>query len=374
MSEAADLREALADEAEPPPSPGGGGAFLGALRLASRWVPDVPASFRGLRLEFRPDALLRVPTDDGAHIAMARYFPRGGRRYAEPVVLCHGLGANRFTFDFHGRHALARALVERGFEAWIVELRGRGVAGPAASASFDRQVTFDVGAALRTVVGAGAKECLWVGHSKGGMLALAHLARDPRAPVRAVAAVGSPTSFRSQKGLKPFARVVRPLLAGPQVPLEKLSKLALVVPPPDWFMRYLIRPENLDADTKRRALLNVGADVAGGVGRQFLEWITKGRWTSEDGAFDYERGLRNVAVPTLLMAGTQDLLAPPAAAHHAATLLGGPVETVTCGRGFGFQEDYGHGDLVLGRHAPEEIYPRVISFLERNARLAAQAA
>ncbi len=343
------------------------GAFLRALRFATRWAPDVPGSLRGLRLEFRPDALLRVPTADGAHIAMARYFPRAGRRFKEPVVLCHGLGANRFTFDFHGRHVLARSLAERGFEAWILELRGRGHAGPAKDASFDRQAQHDVGAALRTVTESGASGCLWVGHSKGGMLALGHLAKDPRAPIRAVCAIGSPTSFRVQRGLMPFAKVVRPLLAAPSMPLEKLSRLALVVPPPDWFMRYLIRPENLDPDIRRRALVNVGADVAGGVGRQFLEWITRGRWTSADRSFDYERGLRDVRAPALLMAGTHDLLAPPDAAHHAATLLGGPAETVSCGREFGFEADYGHGDLVLGRHAPDEIYPRVVQFLERNA-------
>lgn len=343
------------------PAQGRGGAFLAAVRLAARWVPDVQAPLRGLRLEFKPDALMRVRTDDGAHVAMARYYPRGGRRFADPVVLCHGLGANRFTFDFHGRHALARTLAERGFEAWILELRGRGLAGPAPHASFDRQVKHDVAAALRTVRESGGEACLWVGHSKGGMLALAHKGMEPRAPIRAIAAVGSPTSFKLQRGLRPFAKVVRPLLAGPAMPIEKLSRLALMVPPPDWFMRYLVRPENLDAETRKRALLNVGADVSGQVGRQFLAWITQGRWQSADGTVDYERGMRNVHVPTLLTAGTHDLLAPPDAVHHAADFLSGPVEKETC-------EGYGHGDLVLGMDAPDEVYPRVIEFLERNAR------
>lgn len=349
----------------------GGGAFLAALSLAARWVPSVPGIGGELRLEFRPDQLLRVATQDGAHVVLGRYLARGQRRFREPVILCHGLGANRFTFDFGGRHTLARQLAERGFEAWILELRGRGLAGAAKGSSFDRQVEHDVGTALRTVLAAGgAKEALWVGHSKGGMLALAHLAKHPRAPIRALATLGSPTSFTEQTALKPFARVVRPLLSAPAVPIEKLSKLALVVPPPDWFMRYLVHPENLEPEVRRRALANVGADVAGGVGRQFLGWIQQGRWTSEDGQVDYAAGLRNVAAPALLIGGTRDLLSPPSSAHHAAKWLAGAVETVTAGRESGFREDYGHGDLVLGRHAPEEIYPRVIQFLERRASAA----
>lgn len=348
----------------------GGAGFLSALALASRWVPTFPALFADLRLEFRPDSLHRVVTADGAQIALGRYLPRGSRRFREPVILCHGLGANRFTFDFGGRHTLARQLADRGFEAWILELRGRGAAGAASLSSFDRQVEHDVGAALRTVLETGASKVLWVGHSKGGMLALAHLARHPGAPIRAVAAVGSPTSFTSQRGLKPFVQVVRPLLAAPAVPIEKLSRLALMVPPPDWFMRYLVCPENLDAETRRRALANVGADVAGGVGRQFARWIAEGRWSSEDGRFDYALGLRNVTTPALLMGGTKDLLSPPEASHHAAEHLAGPVETVTVGREAGHREDYGHGDLVLGRHAPEEVYPRIIRFLETQASAA----
>lgn len=342
-------------------------AWWGLVRRAQRAVTAVPLSTQGLKLAFRPDALVRTATDDGAHIALARYYPRGGRRYAEPVILCHGLGANRYTFDFDERFSLARRLAELGFEAWILELRGRGAAGKASLCSFDRQVDHDVTAALRTVRAAGADRVLWVGHSKGGLLALAHKGRYPDAPLSAIAALGSPTTFRAQRALKPFAHAVRPLLAAPVVPVEHLGRLALYVPPPDWFMRYLVHPENVDPEVHRRALVNVGADVSAGVGRQFLEWITTGRWLSGDGRFDYEAALGTIRVPVLLIAGEKDLLAPPDAVAHAATRLAGPVHLVVGSRANGFKEDYGHGDLILGRHAPDELYTRVARFLEAHA-------
>ena len=82
-----------------------------------------------LTLPFKPDELYRVPTDDGAAIALGRYHAREARRYAEPVILCHGLGANRFHMDFDEHYSLARYLARAGFETWVLELRGRGLAG-----------------------------------------------------------------------------------------------------------------------------------------------------------------------------------------------------------------------------------------------------
>lgn len=342
-------------------------AWVKAAVKAGGLFGRLPFNHKKWKIVLQPDALLKVPTADGCNIALARYLPREQRRYAESVILCHGLGANRFSFDFDERYALARRLAERGFETWVLELRGRSSSGKAHASSFDLQVKHDVLTALKTVCEAGCRKVLWAGHSKGGLLALAHLGRNGDAPIAAIAAIGSPTTFTVQRGLKPFAKVIRPLLSAPSVPIESLARLALYVPPPDWFMRYLVNPENLDEDTRKRALVNVGADVAGGVGRQFIDWIATGRWQSEDGRFDYERGLRDVRVPTLLIAGTKDLLAPPDAVRHTARYLQAPVEVFIAGKESGLREEYGHGDLLLGRHAPEELYPRVMDFLQRNA-------
>src|SRR6476619_1116703 len=107
----------------------------------------LPKPDLGLALTFRPDELYRVPTDDGASIALGRYHPRGPRRFAEPVLLCHGLGANRFNLDFDERYSVARYLARRGFETWVLEMRGRGEAGfHARSTSFDEQAEHDVAA------------------------------------------------------------------------------------------------------------------------------------------------------------------------------------------------------------------------------------
>ena len=124
---------------------------------------------------FRPDEVYRVPTPDGAAVALGRYHPRVPRRYAEPVILCHGLGNNRHTMDLDERHSLARYLARAGFESWVLELRGRGLAGGPIDATFDDQVIHDVATALETVRSTGSREVLWVGHSKGGQIGRAHV-------------------------------------------------------------------------------------------------------------------------------------------------------------------------------------------------------
>lgn len=336
------------------------------IRLGST-VLAFPFGYRDLLREFQPDSLDRVRTDDGQYVALARYVPRGQRRYAEPVVLCHGPGANRFTFDLHERYSLARRLAERGFETWILELRGRGAAGPAQDTTFDKQAEHDVGATLRSLTATGAPGVLWVGHSKGGLLALAHLGKHPQAKIKAIVTLGAPTTFSLQRGAKAFARILRPLLDAQKIPIQNLARLSLFVPPPDWFMQYLVYSENIDPEIRKLALVNVGADVSSGVAGQFLRWVNSGRWISDDGQTDYEKNLANVRAPTLLFAGPEDLFAPPEAVAHAQKFLAGPSELVVAKKDNGFAADYGHGDLVLGRGAPEDIYPRIARFLEANA-------
>ncbi|MBJ6760311.1 alpha/beta hydrolase [Corallococcus sp. M34] len=320
-----------------------------------------------LTLSFRPDELYRVPTDDGAAIALGRYHPRGERRHAEPVILCHGLAANRFHLDFNEHYSMARALARAGFETWVLELRGRGLAGECGDFTFDDQADYDVRAALRTVLSTGAKQVLWVGHSKGGLMIYAHLAKNPQAPVRAAAALGSPFTFAVQPGLRSFIRRMEPLLSLKAIPTRRITGIALLGAPPGPISRYLMLAENMEPEVIRRAMANVPSDISGGVGRQFARWIVTNQFTTHDGSFDYRPPLAQVRIPFLLLAGSRDLLAPPMAVARAKEHLGGPVKFLVAGRAHGFGADYGHADLILGRRAPDEIFPLVEAFLSSHA-------
>lgn len=329
--------------------------------------PSAVLGLQALQLTFRPDELYRVPTDDGASIALGRYLPRERRRFAEPVLLCHGLGANRFNLDFDERYSVARYLARRGFETWVLELRGRGLAGPPLEATFDDQAQHDVAAAIRTVLSTGVKKVNWVGHSKGGLAVFAHLARNPLAPVNAVVAIGSPVTFAVQPGLKRFIRTIAPILKLRTIPTGRVRALAMMGPPPGPLSRYMVLESNMDPLIVKRSLANVAADIPGGVGRQFARWILTGNFDSHDGAFDYRANMTAVRCPLMLIAGSRDLLAPPLAVARAKEFVGTAAKVVVAGKAHGFAEDYGHGDLVLGRRAPDEIFPLLESFLSAHS-------
>jgi len=333
----------------------------------------MPFSRLGGKLEWKPTEVYRVPTEDGARIALGRYFPNE-RKWQQPVVLAHGLGTNRFALDFDERYSLAQFLARRGFETWVLELRGRGVAGRGFDSSFDDQAKYDVAAALKAVRSAqpDAREVLWVGHSKGALLAYAHLARHPDAPIRAIVALGAPVSFATHRGVRSFVKLLKPVMRLPVIPLRLLTRP--VVPlglPPDPIGRYLVNAENMDPKMVHQAIAHVSADLLGGVARQFTRWLEHDVFDSNDG-FDYRQGMRHVRVPLLLLSGEKDLLAPPVSVEHARTLVSGPVESHRLGVASGQAVDYGHGDLSLGQRAPEEVFPKVAEFLERHAEAAEQ--
>ena len=127
------------------------------------------------------------------------------------------------------------------------------------------------------------------------------------------------------------------------------------------------RNEGIEHPIDPNWLLKVRCVHTGDVVRQFARWITTHAFTSYDGSFDYQAPLSTVRQPFTLLAGSRDLLAPPLAVAQAQEHLGGPVKFIVAGRAHGFSEDYGHADLMLGRRAPDEIFPLVETFLPAHA-------
>jgi pimeloyl-ACP methyl ester carboxylesterase len=100
-----------------------------------------------------------------------------------------------------------------------------------------------------------------------------------------------------------------------------------------------------------------------------LSWVKHkdGALLGTDG-FVYEDHYDRIKAPLLLIAGSRDLLAPPAAVEWVRSRAGSQdIEFVLASRATGFSADYGHGDLVLGERAPEEIFPLVVRWLEAHA-------
>lgn len=319
-------------------------------------------------------------TADGWNLHLRRYLPRGeGPRYAEPVVLCHGLGANHYNVDWDPPYGIAQFLAETGRDCWVITLRGHGGSdrpsrrnGLKWGFSFDDHLRYDVVAALECVVAkTGAARVQWVGHSMGGMLAYA-LGGTPheRLLEGGVVTLGSPASFADQPYLR-WLTGLGVLLAG-KTRVRQRWLTRMIAPFMGWvdlpFSELAIAPKSMEGAVVRRLQAWAFEDISAGVARQFHDWVKSDAFRSLDGAVDYQERMRAHSAPVYLIGAPEDKLAPPACVRRAFEKLGSRDKTLRMvGKAHGDRVDYGHGDLLLGRAAPEEIYPLVEAWLRERA-------
>src|SRR5262249_52396882 len=71
------------------------------------------------RVRTPPPARLKARCADAWEIAVY-HRPPARRRFAEPILLCHGLAANHFNFEFEPPYSLAHSLADAGFDCFTV--------------------------------------------------------------------------------------------------------------------------------------------------------------------------------------------------------------------------------------------------------------
>jgi len=318
------------------------------------------------------DEVLFAETRDGWRLALARRRPEGAARPI-PVLLVHGIAANRTSLDFVlERWSLSAHLAAAGFDCFALDLRGHGLsrrAHPGAPRrwTFDDHVRLDVPAALAAVRAAtGAAAVHWVGHSQGGLIGMAASAAFPER-VASLVALGAPAYFGAQGALRLFAQAcsafiftgrLNRFLARCLVPFS-----GLVHPP---VSQVAINTRNVSRAVYRRVIVNVVENVSVGVLRQLARWIATDTFASQDGGVDYRAALASCRQPALFVAGAADRIAPPEVVERAARAWGGEAEVLHVGVAGSACCDYGHSDLLFGRSAPEEVFPAIARWLARR--------
>ncbi len=323
------------------------------------------------------DEVWHALTSDGFRIALSRYLPRFTRpRRTHPVVLCPGLAANRRTWDAPGR-SVARRLASLGWDVLIIELRGHGRSErpwPPTSPwswTLDDHLQKDVPAALaRAREITGAPGVHFVGHSMGGILLFAHAARGGAA-LRSGIAVGSSLDysettswFRAVTPLTPVARVV------PAIPVG----LAFALGSPVALRGRMSRLDelnvwgpNIDPVLWRRMAATCFHTVSTGVLVQLATAFEPGGLASADRRTRYLETLSRAELPLLSLAGSVDRQCPPEAAHKTGRAFRHAASRVEIfGRAHGHAEEYGHFDLLVGKNAPDEVWPVIERWLEAH--------
>ena len=318
------------------------------------------------------DALLTAIADDGWRLAVAHYKPETPSD-RPPVILCHGLSANRLNMSLPGPNSLAGFLRTRGHEVFALDLRGCGDSHRPPPGrgkndwTFDDFVLHDAPAVVQlALTTSGKSSAIWVGHSMGGLIGLALAELPAGGSLAGVAALGSPTRWQFHRPL--LGRVL-----ALSVHLEFLVRIhnrwsARLIAPylgvvPLPFSDVAVNPQNMDPALYRRVAYNVLADASQKLLSQFASWFTRNAWDLADHT-DLRAGLARIHCPVLLMGGTMDVLAPPKAMEEALGELGAPQKAlVLFGKARGDKQDYGHGDLIFGRYAPDEVFPELESWL-----------
>ena len=327
--------------------------------LAGRWF----------FVERDPDEIHFARTADGWRIAITRYRAVSGvRPDVQPVLLCHGIAANRYGLDLTPELSLARALSNAGFDAWLVELRGRGLSTrpqlfseKSWDWSFDEYVEKDLPAAIAAVLAATGKDKLhFVGHSVGAVVGYAVLADVVQAAkIRSLVAIAGPASYRFQQKYL-FHWPLRNLRFVKHAFLMRLlAPLAGY-----WRPKILHNPANIAGETIRRFLVNASASFSPNELLQYSDWIANDQFRSIDHRRDYRKEMAKIATPALFIAGNKDLLAPPPSVKDAFDAVASADKRfVVASRGHALESNYGHFDLVLGRGASKDIFPLVADWL-----------
>lgn len=294
---------------------------------------------------------------------------RGATR--APVLLIHGFGQNRYAWHLPAR-SFANYLAKAGFDVYNLDLRGHGRSrhfGTKRCKSVSEYYLEDLPNAVEEVQRiSGDRPVYLVGHSLGGLVSYAG-APNLGGAVAGVVSIGSPYHFtRGSASLGAIAAFVRmatwlDLRPNPSVALKPLgvtmsafrrfAESPLYPIPWRGWHKGALEPEILAQH------LELAFDRAG-VGElvDMFEWANDKRFGGA-GSNVTER-FESMRLPLLVVAGTNDDLAPPESVRPAFNRSTSADKTYRA-------LPLGHIDLLVGREAPRSTWPLVGDWLVRRA-------
>lgn len=321
---------------------------------------------------------------DGGGVAMVRKrLPGQATRGA--VLLLHGFGSNRYTWHL-GQRSLSTYLAAQGYDVFNLELRGHGRSrqlGSRIPSGFEQHIDEDLPAALAAIVARGHERVFLLGHSLGGAVAYATAPRY-RDLVRGVVTISG--VFR-WGGSTPIIKLLAQLLNRLDRVHHSLGLQAGLPIRMDLVGRWVARRSAIIEAYSRVLPLPTEGWAPGSIEREILrEWLGRaldrtsgsvlslmGRWARTDsfcdttGDRDYSAAWAACDVPVLVIAGDRDQLAHPFYdVKPAYDISRSPDRTYRCFGSASARTSYGHIDLLVGRNAPDEVWPLISDWLSAH--------
>jgi|GEM_PF-328307 len=352
-----------------------------------------------------------IKTPDGWSLVAQRYPPTGQPRPgAMPVILCHGLTYNAQFWDLDPSVSFAQYLAQLGFDVWAVNLRGCGLSqkwvwnmddvagsligsairklnngkvGPTGFATvdpkyanwtMDHHIAYDVPAFVNLVRRhTGAPEVAWVGHSMGGIVAIACLARYNNPGIGRLVTVGSQVTMPEGQVA---ARFLTEMLSKRQLQLSgQLTGKDMVDQTRTSVNNLFFNANNVDQKIYE-ALTGWATDVpAIGLMQQYMLLTSKGELVDSKGQYNYARAIGNVKVPIFISCGEQDSFAPPKVQRYLYDHVGSTDKTLFIfGRSQGLPVNAGHDDALVGLNSRAVTYPIIARWLANTGQQPPQQA
>ena len=341
-----------------------------------------------------------IKTADDWELSVFRYQPDSFSGDKAPVILCPGLICNNYFWDLDKNHSFARYLADHGYDVWSVSLRGAGnstknvfyvvrnlvpiLAHKEGRAHIKRQtsfdarkfnwtiddhIKFDVPAVIDYVrEKTGRPKVTWIGHSMGGMLMYGYLPEDANQEnVNAFVSIAAPAFLPDPLNdllefFKKSPHIIKPMNVAASIKSTLFfagSGLGTFIGP--------YNPKNMKHSAIKKLCSKVIEDIAPGVLDQYYLFVKNGAFVSADSKTNYADELAGINVPVLLMAGKYDNLVPQHCMRYVYENVASQDKTFRLfGTINGYKANYGHGDLIIGRHAQKEVYPFILKWLDNR--------
>ena len=276
--------------------------------------------------------------DSSVQIALTRLgkYEGNNENRGKPVVLVHGSFSNRGVWLSVTGKGFASALLEAGFDPWMLELRGHGDSpfnDQYEQNNLETYANFDLPAVNAFVLEQSKQPPIWCGHSSGGVCISTAIAAESLKPdeISGVILFGSQVSRFPILLRLPFSRLV--------------SKISLLT-------------------KKRIQAKHLGVEFEPvGIAKEFVRWagVFTG-WKSKSGK-SFWQSLSKLSPPVLAIAAKNDKGDP---AKHCKKLMNGYAGDKTfylLAKDNGFSQNFNHSNMVVSDAAQQEVWPKVIQWI-----------
>ena len=270
-----------------------------------------------------------------------------------PVLMFHGSIENGKIFYSSSGKGLAPYLAANDYDVFVIDYRGRGLSTPTISKAskhgLKEIIQFDIPAFVNKVKELkGDSPQHWIAHSQGGIILLAHLARNQEE-----LNIASITTIGTRRKLRVFN-------------FKRIWQI-------DFIWGFMGRLGILTTGYVPAKEYKAGSDNE--TKKSFLEsrkWIRTKKWLDWYDNFNYSEALFKKEIPaSMYITGENDfIICHPKDMQLLMEEVGMQqnFHAKTIGKSTGYKNNYGHIDILTHQDAPTEVYPFVLDFIDKQNR------